>query len=425
MKRLQQWLRQPANAWAMYDWANSAFATTILATVLPIYYASVAGANLPGNTATVYWGYTNSIALLLTALISPILGAIADERGRKKRFLQIFAILGISGTALLYFVKTGDWLLASLFFILGTFGFAGANVFYDALLPSIVEPEDIEEVSARGFAMGYLGGGLLLAINLLMISAAGEGGSEQATRWVFVSVSVWWLIFMLPIMRYVAEPKSAQANLAESAVLIALRRLARTARELPRYRDLLVFLVAFWFYSDGIGTIIKMGVIFGAELGIGQTHLIGTLLAVQFIGVPFSLAFGYLGRRWGAKQAIYLGLVVYIFTSIGAFFMQTALHFWLLGMGIAIAQGGVQALTRALGARMVPADRTAEFFGFFSASIKFAGILGPFLFALIAQQLGETRYGILVVVAFFVIGLLILTRVNVERGVEAASIGLD
>ena len=189
---------------------------------------------------------------------------------------------------------------------------------------------------------------------------------------------------------------------------------------MPQYRDLLIFVVAFWFYSDGIGTIIKMGVIYEAELGIGQTDLIGTLLAVQFVGAPFSIAFGRLGGRIGAKRAIYIGLGIYIVISIGALMMQTALHFWLLGFGIAIAQGGVQALTRALGARMVPADRTAEFFGFFSASIKFAGVLGPFLFAVIAQQLGETRWGILVVIAFFGIGLLLLSRVNVDHGIQAA-----
>ena len=190
----------------MYDWANSAFATTVLATILPIYYGSVAGAGLPGNTATVYWGYTNSAALFIAALISPVLGAIADDRGRKKRFLQIFALLGMAGTALLYFVQSGDWLMASIFFVIGNLGFAGANVFYDSLLPSLVKSGEMEQLSARGFAFGYLGGGILLAINLVMISSAGPERSEWMTRWVFVSVALWWLIFSLPLWRYVKEP---------------------------------------------------------------------------------------------------------------------------------------------------------------------------------------------------------------------------
>ncbi len=420
---LQAWLRIQANAWAMYDWANSAFATTILAAILPIYYQSVAGADLPGNRATVYWGYTTSLALLIAAILSPILGALADARGAKKRYLTYFALAGMSGTALLFFVRSGDWLQASLFFLIGNVGFAGANVFYDALLPHIAGPQDIDRVSARGFALGYLGGGLLLAINLGMILFAPQASQEWMTRLVFLTVALWWLLFSIPLWLYLAEPAPNGKDPGQGwgTIRTALERLAATARRAGRYRELLKFLVAFWFYSDGIGTITKMGVIYGAELGIAQEHLIGTLLAVQFVGVPFSLAFGRLGRRIGPKPAIYLGLIIYTLVSIGALFMRSALHFWLLGLGIAVAQGGVQALTRSLGARMVPIGRSAEFFGFFSVSVKFAGIAGPLLFALIAQAFGQTRWGILVVVFFFLTGFALLTRVDVPAGIQAAS----
>ncbi len=410
------------NAWTMYDWANSAFATTIMAAVLPVYYASVAGANLPGNRATVYWGYTTSIALLIAAIISPILGAMADFRGAKKRYLTVFALVGIFGTALLFFVSTGDWLMASSFFIIGNIGFAGANVFYDSLLPHVAKPDEIDQVSTKGYAMGYLGGGLLLAVNLAMIMLAPEHLTALMTRLSFLSVAIWWLLFTIPLLRRVPEPGRRVLTGEEnfSPVQAGFSRLAKTFREITKYRQLLTFLVAFWLYNDGIGTIIKMATIYGAEIGIGQTDLIGALLMVQFVGIPFSFAFGWLAKKIGAKTSIYIALLVYTAIAIGGYFMQTAIHFWLLGLAVAVVQGGSQALSRSLFGRMVPKSKSAEFFGFFSVSSKFAGIAGPFVFAIVGQIMGHSRLSIVSLVIFFIAGGLLLTRVDEKEGIRIA-----
>jgi UMF1 family MFS transporter len=409
-------------AWTFYDWANSAFATTIMAAVLPVYYASVAGATLPGNLATVYWAYTTSISLLIAAVLSPILGAVADFTGGKKRFLTIFMLLGVAGTALLYFVRTGDWLMASIFFILGDVGFAGSLVFYDALLPHVARPDEIDQVSSRGYAIGYLGGGLLLAINLAMIMLAPPELTGLMTRLSFLSVALWWFVFSIPLLRIVQEPpRRIQAGeQGLNPVRVSFQRLAHTFREITRFRDLFLFLVAFWFYNDGIGTIIKMATIYGAEIGIGQTTLIGTLLMVQFVGIPFAFLFGWLAKRIGTKTSIYISLLVYTGIAIAGFFMSQEWHFWALGFAVATVQGGSQALSRSLFGRMVPRSKSAEFFGFFSVSEKFAGIAGPFVFGVVGQIVGQSRLSIVSLIIFFIIGAALLTRVNEQEGIRAA-----
>ncbi len=410
------------NAWTMYDWANSAFATTIMGAVLPVYYATVAAADLPGNTATVYWAYTTSISLLLAAVISPILGALADFSGSKKRLLALFAFFGILGTALLYFVKTGDWLMASIFFIIGEIGFAGSLVFYDSLLPHIASGEEMDQVSSKGYAMGYLGGGILLAINLAMIMLAPKELTGLMTRLSFLSVAIWWFVFSIPLLKLVPEPKrrimSGEENF--NPLEASFKRLARTFKEITTYKQLFIFLVAFWFYNDGIGTIIKMATIYGAEIGIGQTTLIGTLLMVQFVAIPFAFLFGWLSKKIGTKRAIYLSLLVYTCIAIAGYFMQEEWHFWALGFAVATVQGGSQALSRSLFGRMMPKSKSAEFFGFFSVSEKFAGIAGPFVFGIVGQMVGHSRLSIVSLIIFFIIGAILLTRVNVEEGIEIA-----
>jgi len=410
------------NAWSMYDWANSAFATTIMAAVLPVYYSAVAGASLPGNLATVYWGYTTSIALLIAAILSPFLGAMADFSGAKKRYLTAFALVGIVGTSLLFFITTGDWLQASIFFIIGNIGFAGANVFYDSLLPHVARPDEIDQVSTRGYALGYLGGGILLTINLAMIMLSPDNLTEMMTRLSLLSVAIWWLIFTIPLWRRVPEPP--RRVLADEEDLspgqAGFGRLIQTFREITKYRDLFLFLIAFWLYNDGIGTIIKMATIYGAEIGIGQTDLIGALLMVQFVGIPFAFGFGWLAKKIGTKNSIYLSLVVYALIAIMGYFMQTAIHFWLLAFAVATVQGGSQALSRSLFGRMVPKSKSAEFFGFFSVSAKFAGIAGPFIFAVVGQVMGHSRLSILSLVIFFIAGILVFSRVNVKEGIRVA-----
>lgn len=414
--------RKIINAWAMYDWANSAFATTIMAAVLPVYYASVAAADLPGNMATAYWGYTTSISLLIAAVASPILGALADFSGSKKRLLAIFAFIGVLGTALLYFVKTGDWLMASIFFIVGDLGFAGSLVFYDSLLPHIASGAEMDQVSSRGYALGYLGGGILLAINLVMIMLAPKELTGLMSRLSFVSVALWWFVFTIPLIKYVPEPGRRVLTGEENfnPVRASFSRLAHTFREIVKFKQLFLFLLAFWFYNDGIGTIIKMATIYGAEIGIGQTTLIGTLLMVQFVAIPFAFLFGWLAKKIGTKRSIYLSLIIYTCITIYAYFLQYEWQFWALGFAVATVQGGSQALSRSLFGRMMPKSKSAEFFGFFSVSEKFAGIAGPFVFALVSQFVGHSRLSIVSLIIFFVVGAVLLGRVNIDEGIAVA-----
>lgn len=626
-------------AWTMYDWANSAFATTILAAVLPVYYSQVAGSNLPSAaTATAYWSTGLSVSLLIVAILSPILGTISDVMRGKKRFLAIFFGLGIVGTGLLVLVNTGDWLLASLLFIFARIGWTAANVFYDALLPHVAREEDRDSVSARGYAMGYLGGGLLLAVNIVMIQLLpGTWGARLS----FLSVAIWWGIFAIPLFRRIPEPPAATVKLAqgESVVGVSLRRLGETLKDMRRYRELLKFLIAFLIYADGIGTIIEVAAIYGAELGFGALELVLALLLVQFVGIPFSLIFGrlpsktekhrpfflafvlfnmvalpvvgiassrllpasitgmppapypstptaagqgvysavdprivysgswsdlpvsaqesgkddgttyrttsdlsslvsftfngqavtltyfsgpenwmwfvtldgqpvpdedtgldlvinaqnptvrygetvsvqaaepgehtlelYMTQKGGGGQlglgsievlppqrqsdlwviirlilavevvglllafllgpllfsrlvekfdtrrSILLALIVYAVIAVWGFFLNSVVEFWFLAWMVAVVQGGSQALSRSLFSNLAPASKSGEFFGLFGIMEKFSAIVGPLLFALAATTFDSSRPAVLSIIAFFIIGGYLLTRVNVEEG---------
>ena len=413
-------------AWAMYDWANSAFATTIMAAFLPLYYSQVAASQLPATVATAYWGYTTAIALAIIAVLSPVLGAIADYMGAKKRFLAVFMSFGATFTALLYFVGEGDWRLASAIFIVANIGFAGANVFYEALLPSVARMDDVDRVSTAGYAIGYVGGGVLLALNAawyLSPESFGFADAGQAVRASFVSAAVWWALFSLPLFRTVREP-DRQLRTGEAVGLnparVGFSRVAATMREIRGHPDLFLFLLAFLIYNDGVGTIIKMAAIYGAEVGIGPGHLIGALLLVQFVGIPFTFAFGQFAARVSAKSGIFVCLVAYSVISVFGFFMSEAWQFWALAVGVAMVQGGIQGLSRSLYASMIPVGRSTEFFGFYSVSSKFAGIAGPLVFATVGLAMGSSTWGILSLVVFFGVGAALLTRVNVPAGQKLA-----
>lgn len=411
-------------AWAMYDWANSAFATVILAAVLPIFYKDVAGINLPGNLATSYWGYTQTIAMLIIAVISPILGAAADYSDSKKSFLKFFVFLGVTGTALLFFINEGSYLLASLFFIIANIGFSGGNVFYDGFLTDVSDTDSIDYVSSLGYAAGYLGGGLLLAVNLLMISKPALFGISSvisATQISFVTVAVWWFIFSLPAFKYLPDPEKRVEKIPlEKYTKMAFGRLKSTFVHIRKYRELWKFLLAFWLYNDGIGTIIRMATIYGREVGIGQTDLIGALLLTQFVGIPFALIFAKIAGKITAKKGIYLALIIYTGITFYGYFLDSALDFWILAGIVGMVQGGAQALSRSLYGAMVPESKSAEFFGFFGVSSKFAAIVGPTVFAYTGQLTGSSRYGIIAVASFFILGMIFLSRVDVEKGKREA-----
>ena len=406
-------------SWCLYDCAYSSFATIVISAVLPVYYSQVAAVDLPGNTATVYWGYTTVFALIVSVMLAPVMGAVADFSGIKKRLLLIFAAIGIFSTALLYYVTSGDWLLASLLFIFGNIGFSMSEVFYNSILPSVAGPEEIDRVSVKGYALGYLGGGILLALDIGLIQIMTD--KALATRISFITVSIWWALFTIPFILHVREPAVTKRKRMDGNILTAgFKRLSLTFSELRRYRELFLFLAAFWIYNDGIGTISKMATIYGAEIGISQSALIGALLMTQFVGIPFSFAFGNLARLIGAKNSIMLGLFVYTVISIGSYFMETALHFFILAFLVGTVQGGTQALSRSLYGSMLPKEKTAEFFGFYGMSSKFAGIVGPLVFVVVSQLAGTSRLSIFSLIIFFITGAFLLNRVDVERGVRAS-----
>ena len=428
MKPEEEVHKKQVRAWCMYDWANSAFATTIIAAVLPSFYRDVVAGNLPEgqqHIATSMWGYTASIAMLGVAILALVMGPISDRSHARKRFLSFFAGQGVIATALLVFVGTGDWLLCSFLYILGTIGFAGANVFYDALLPHVARPEEIDQVSARGYALGYLGGGILLAINLAWIMKPQwffMADAQMASRVSFLSVAIWWGIFSVPLLRYVPEPPGAEATESTvNPVAAGIGEIVHTFREIRHYSEAMKFLVAFWLYNDGIGTIIKMAVIYGGEIGIGQSDLIGAILLTQFVGIPCTILFGRLARKWGAKSCIYIALVVYTAICIGGYFMSIAWHFWVLAVAVGLVQGGSQALSRSLFASMIPKAKSAEFFAFYNISGKFAGIVGPLVFAMVSQWFGTSRLGIVSLIAFFVLGAAVLSMVDPQKGLAEAS----
>jgi UMF1 family MFS transporter len=417
--------RKIINSWCMYDWANSAFATTIMAAMFPPFYRSMAiNAGLSEGNATAAWAYTTSLSLLLVAILAPILGAISDHSGGKKWYIGAFVTLGVVATGLFAILGDETYILASILFMLADVGFAGANIFYESLLPHIAGEGDIDRVSTRGYALGYVGGGILLIFNVLWFMQPElffMPNTGFALRAAFFSVAVWWAIFSIPLFRNVPEPAVVRApGESESPLRAGFGRLTRTFGQVRRYKQVLIFLVAFWIYNDGIGTIMKMATAYGDEIGIALTDMTIALIITQFVGIPFSFGFGWLARRLGTKRSILLALAVYVLISIAGFFMQTALHFYILAFMVGMVQGGSQALSRSLYGSMVPKNQSAEFFGFYSTSSKFAGIVGPLIFGIVSQIAGASRLSILSVIAFFIIGGLILTRVDEDEGRRVA-----
>jgi MFS transporter, UMF1 family len=412
-------------AWATYDWANSAFQCTIITAVFPVYFASVAADNLPPAVATERFATATTLALAIVAIVAPILGAYADFAGAKKRLLAIFLGVGVISTAAMVQIGSGDWQLAAVLFVVANIGVSGSFVFYDSLLPHVAEDAEMDRVSSAGYALGYLGGGVLLAINLAWILKPGWFGLADAgvaSRLSFLSVAIWWLAFAIPLFRKVPEPDVRHNGLAAGAspVMASFRQLAQTLRELRQYRQAFLMLVAFLIYNDGIGTIIRMAGPYGQEIGLPQDALITAFVMVQFVGIPFAFAFGRLADRIGAKPSIFIALVVYVLISLVGYFMTTIWQFFLLSFMVATVQGGSQALSRSLFATMIPKHKSSEFFGFFGVFEKFAGIIGPLLFAATVRLTGSSRNAILSVIAFFVVGAVLLWMVDVEEGQRAA-----
>jgi UMF1 family MFS transporter len=408
-------LRRAERAWCLYDWANSGFATTVTTVVLPLYFAQAASRDLAPHQATAAWGAASGLALLLAAALGPVLGAAADRWGRRKPAMLALVVTGSLCCLALGALGRAHWGAMLAIFAAGFVAFCSANVLYDSFLPFVAAPRDAHRVSARGFAMGYLGGGLLLALNLAWIlwpRAFGLAGADAAARLALASVGVWWMGFSIPLFRHVPDRISTESTprWGELARNVA-DRLGTTLGEVRSRPVLFRFLLAYWVYSDGTGTVTRMATIYGAELGLGRTHLMAALLMVQLLAAPASLAFGRLAGPLGARGAITLGLSGYTVIAVLGFFMSVAWHFWVLAGLVALVQGGTQALSRSFYSSLVPRGREAELFGFYSVSEKFAGVVGPWIFGAVGLLAGSSRLAALALVPMFVIGAWLLWSV--------------
>jgi UMF1 family MFS transporter len=400
----------------MTAWANHSFATTVLVGLFPIFFDKYWAAGVPGTTSTFYLGVTNSSASLLVMLAAPWLGALADRRGRKRRWFGYCTALGAVATALLSQVGGGRWPLALLLFGLGSLGFLAGSSFQDALLMQVSDRAESNRVSALGFALGYVGGGLLFLLNVLLVLFPAWFHLADATaamRVAFLDVAVWWIVFTLPLYRYVDEPVPTQEQ-------AGWRELWVTVRSVLRDRPVMNFLIAYWLYIDGISTAQIMATDFGAKLGFSTRTLITALLLVQFIAFFFALLFGRLGDRIGPRRAIYLGLAVFVAITVYAYFMQSEWQFYVLAAVFGTVQGGVQALSRSYFSTLIPRERAGEYFGFYNMLGKFAAVLGPLVMGVVAIATGNQRLSIVALTAFFVGGAWLLSRVPVSQGVPAS-----
>ncbi len=419
--------RPELRAWAMYDWANSAFWSTVVTAVFPRFFSDFAAAGLSPVEATTRFAWATTIGAVIIAILGPVLGAIADYRAWKKRLLAICVVVGVAATLMMAAIERGDWVFAAVVFVIANIGVSTSLVFYDSLLPHIARPEEIDRVSTAGFAIGFFGGGIVLLLNLAWIlspTTFGLPDSVAAIKLSFVSVAIWWLLFTLPLLRGVREPPAVlQVDEAVDAnpVRVAFTRVVGTFRELRSYRQAFLMLIAFLLYNDGIQTIIRMASIYGAEVGIDQNAQIAAFVVVQFVGVPFSFLFGALADRIGAKTALFGALTVYTGISLLGYFMTTAWHFFALAFLVGMVQGGSQALSRSLFARMIPKHKSSEYFGFYSVFEKFAGVAGPAVFATSVTLFGSSRVAVLSVIGFFIAGALVLSRVDIAEGEARAA----
>ena len=410
-------MSQPAKrsqlSWAFYDWANSAFAVTVIAGFFPIFFKQYWSSGTEATISTFWLGLGNSTASFIILLMAPLLGALADSNGIHKRLLAGFALLGIVCTAGFFLVGEGAWQWAITLYIVAIIGFSGANVFYDAMLPTLAGANELHKLSALGYSLGYLGGGLLFLINVAMTLKPdffGLADATEAVRYSFLSVAIWWLVFMLPVLLGVKEQPATSTD--RSSVRREVGKLIGTLREIRTQRNLWMFLLAYWLYIDGVATIIRMAVDYGMAIGLPANSLIIALLLVQFIGFPATLVFGRIGHRYGAKRGLWIGLWVYVIATICAAFMTVSLEFYALAVALGLVQGCVQSLSRSLFGQLIPAGKNGEYFGFLNMLGKAAAVLGPLLVGVVAAATGNSRIGLLSILILFLAGMWFLRKVD-------------
>jgi len=417
-------LNRQVFSWALYDWANSAFATAVLAGFFPVFFKEFWSGDLTATESTFQLGLANSLASTVIVILAPVLGAMADVGGVRKRLLLVFALLGICMTAGLYFIAEGQAWLALSLFTLASIGFSGSIVFYDSLIVSVSEEEHYDVVSAYGYALGYLGGGLLFAGTVAMTlwpELFGLASAAVAVQVSFLCVSVWWLVFTIPLLMFVPEQQKSGRLNAVAVIKGGVQQLFASFQKVRRLRYVFLFLLAYWLYIDGVDTIVRMAVDYGMALGFSASDLITALLVTQFIGFPAAIAFGFIGQRIGAKTAILICISIYFAVTLWAYGMDSIEEFYVLAIVIGLVQGGVQALSRSLYARLIPSDKSAEFFGFYNMLGKFAAILGPLMVGVVGVLTDSSRLAILSISILFVAGGVLLYFVNVEAGQKMAA----
>ena len=414
-------------SWAFYDWGNSAYSTTVMAGFFPLFFKEYWADPHNPNQSTFYLGMANSIASIVVASLAPLLGSIADQGSAKKKFLIFFAFLGVIMTGGLWMVSQGNWQMAVLFYVIATIGFASGNVFYDSLLPGLASEERVDVVSSLGFGLGYLGGGLLFLVNVFMYlkpEIFGIPDGATAIKLSFLSVAVWWAVFTIPLILFVPEPKNYDAVDIKNAIQMGWIQLIQTFDEIRNMKVVGTFLLAYFFYIDGVDTIIKMAVDYGMSLNFSGESLIIALLIVQFVAFPAALIYGQLSSKVGIKTAIMIGIIAYSFITFLGYFITKAWHFYVLAILIGLFQGGIQALSRSLYTRIIPAEKSAEFFGFYNMLGKFAAIIGPALMGTISLVTGSARLGILSILLLFILGAFFLNKVDLDEGKRLAADGL-
>jgi UMF1 family MFS transporter len=410
-------------SWSLYDWANSAFATSVMAGFFPVFFKQYWSTSVEVTTSTFRLGMANSIASLVVAALAPVLGAIADRGGAKMKFLLFFAAMGIIMTGGMFFVAKGAWQVAVLLYVLGIIGFSGGNVFYDSLIVDVSPPERTDMVSSLGFSLGYLGGGLLFAMNIFMTlkpASFGLADATEAVRISFLNVAIWWAVFSIPIIIFVKEPATAHRKSGWAMVGAGFRQLRKTFGEIRKLRLVFLFLIGYWLYIDGVDTVIRMAVDYGMSLGFEANSLIVALMITQFVGFPAAIGFGKLGEKLGTKTAILLGIAVYAGVTIWALFMDKTAEFYALAVVVGLVQGGVQSLSRSFYARIIPANKAAEFFGFYNMLGKFAAVIGPFLVGWVGILTGSPRIAIFSIIILFMGGGVILYMVDEKGGARMA-----
>lgn len=397
-------------SWIMYDWANSAYSVIISSVILPLFYKSItSGEGIASNLADSYWGYATSAATLAIAVFAPILGTIGDYPKWKMRLFKSFFLIGVVATAALSF--TDDWRLLLGLYMLTTIGFSGANIFYDAFLVDVATEERMDRVSTYGFALGYIGGSTIpfvLSILLIMFGESIGISRTTAVKASFLFTAFWWIVFTIPMLRNVKQRYFVPAS--EHIIHDSFARLSKTLRQIRSHRKMFLFLIAYFFYIDGLNTIIHMAAVFGDSIGIVSDMLMIAVLVIPILSFPFTILYGKLAQRFGSKKMILVGICIYLLVCLLAFRMTSAVEFWILAILVATSQGGIQALSRSYFAKLVPKENANEYFGFYNILGKFAAIIGPALYALTSQLTGDSRNGLASISLLFIIGGVLMLR---------------